>query len=71
MTPGSGVNRFGKAINKKTIGANCISIGVPFMIFASSLTNFKKDVILSPKDIKENVERAGFIIAKAITEVIK
>ena len=72
MTPGSGVNRFGKRINKQSIGANCISIGVPFMIFASSINDKSPvEVILAPKDIKENVERAGFIIAKSIEEVIK
>lgn len=72
MTPGSGVNRFGKVINKRTVGANCISIGVPFMIFSSSINQESSiDLILTPKDIKENVERSGFIIAKAIEEVIK
>ncbi len=72
ITPGSGVNRFGKQINRTSIGANCISIGVPFMIFSSSINSETSlDVILSPKDIKENVERVGFIIAKAIEEVIK
>lgn len=72
LTPGSGVNRFGRRIDRKSIGANCISIGVPFMIFSSDINDKnKKEVILSPKDIKENVERAGFIIAKAIEEVLK
>lgn len=69
MTPGSGVNRFGKRINEESIKAKCLSIGVPFMIFSSSLTsNQENDMILSPKDIKENVEIAGFIIAKSIME---
>ncbi len=72
LTPGSGVNRFGKKIDSRSVGTKCISIGVPFMIFSSSLTGEEhKEVILAPKDIKENVERAGFIIAKAICEVMK
>ena len=72
MTPGSGVNRFGSRICKNTIGKECISIGVPFMIFSSSLNEDKKyEMILAPKDIKENVEMAGFIIAKSIMEVLK
>ena len=72
MTPGSGVNRFGNRICKQTIGAECISIGVPFMIFSSNLNeDHEFDTILSPKDIKENVERAGFIIGKAIMELLK
>lgn len=72
ITPASGVNRFGKPINRKSVGAECISIGVPFMIFSSAINEKSPvDVILSPKDIKQNVERAGFIIAKALEEVIK
>ena len=72
LTPGSGVNRFGKKIDKKSIGAKCISIGVPFMIFSSSIGDKNKvEMILSPKDVSQNVERAGFIISKAITEVFK
>lgn len=72
MTPGSGVNRFGSAINKSSIGAECISIGVPFMIFSSMLNGDKTfETILVPKDIKENVDRAGYIIAKSIMEVLK
>ncbi len=72
ITPGSGVNRFGKKIDSRSVGAKCISIGVPFMIFASSLTeNEHDDIILAPKDIKENVESSGYIIAKALAEVLK
>ena len=72
MTPGSGVNRFGSRINKQSTGAECVSIGVPFMIFSSSLNEDKEfEMILAPKDIKDNVERAGFIIGKAIMEALK
>lgn len=71
ITPGSGVNRFGKKINRSSIGAKCISIGVPFMICSSNINKESPvELILVPKDIKENVERAGFIVAKAIEEVI-
>lgn len=72
MTPGSGVNRLGNRICKESVGAECISIGVPFMIYSSSLNNDDEiDIILSPKDISENVRQAGTIIANAISEVIK
>lgn len=71
MTPGSGVNRFGKRICKESVGKECISIGVPFMIFSSSLTDkYDCEIVLAPKDVKENVEQAGYIISKAIREVI-
>ncbi len=72
MTPGSGVNRFGKRINKISTGCDCISIGVPFMIYSSSLNDeFENDLILTPKDVRENVALAGEVIALALKEVIK
>lgn len=71
MTPGSGVNRFGNRICKETVGVNCISIGVPFMIFASSIKEGEREIILTSKDIREDVENASFIISTAIKEAIK
>ncbi len=71
MTPGSGVNRFGNRICKETIGINCISIGVPFMIFSSSIKDDERDIILTSKDVKEDVENASFIISQALKEAIK
>ncbi len=72
MTPGSGVNRFGSRICKESVGAECISIGVPFMIYSSALNeDNKNEIILSPKDIKENVTQAGLVISYALQEVLK
>ena len=71
MTPGSGVNRFGNRICRETVGVNCISIGVPFMIFASSIKEDEREIILTSKDVKEDVENASFIISRAIKEAIK
>jgi spore protease len=70
ITPGSGVNRFGSAINFDSIKVKCLSIGVPFMIYASSFDK-NSNILLAPKDIKENIADAGFIIAKALNEVLK
>ncbi len=71
MTPGSGVNRYGSRICKESVGAECISIGVPFMIASSTfIKDDEVDILLAPKDINENVTFAGEIIAKAICEVI-
>lgn len=67
MTPGSGVNGLGKKISEETLHCPCISFGVPLMMFAKSLTpRAPEDLILAPKDIHENVETLGFIIATAI-----
>lgn len=66
ITPGSGLNRFGKVIDKKTIGTSCISIGVPFMTLSKN-----GEKILTLKDARENIETCGYIIANAIIEAIK
>ena len=71
MTPGSGVNRFGKAIDQNFLGAKCLSIGVPFMISAKAIQKGENDVILVPKDVKENVERSGKVIADALWRALK
>ena len=72
MTPGSGVTRFHIRIDSSSMGVPCISIGVPFMIFAADLNEKSpQELILSPKDIKENIEIAGQIIASTISEVLR
>ena len=72
MTPGSGIARFNRSIDVSTMGVPCLSIGVPFMIFANDLNkDSPPDLVLSPKDIRENVEIAGQIIASTINEVLK
>ncbi|MBQ8909391.1 MAG: GPR endopeptidase [Clostridia bacterium] len=71
MTPGSGVNRFGRAIDAKDLNAVCVSIGVPFMISSSSLGGQKVgETILVPKDVSQDIARAGRVIAGAINKVV-
>lgn len=72
MTAGSGVTRFNRRIDEVSMGVPCLSIGVPFMIFANDLkSSSPPDLILTPKDIRENVAIAGQIIASTINEVLK
>lgn len=70
ITPGSGVNRFGKKIAKEEICAKTISIGVPFMINSSSFVK-GSDIFLCSKDISSNIALAGRIIAESVNEVLK
>ena len=71
ITPGSAVNRFGTKIDSKKIGLPCISIGVPFMIFAKHiLSDAPDDLILAPKDIRDNIARVGLIIAESINKTL-
>ena len=72
MTPGSGVNRFGKKIDEKSTGVPCFSIGVPFMIYSGVVNkDVESEIMLCPKDTRQEIEGAGFIIAKALNEVLK
>ena len=42
------------------------------MIYSSALNeDNKNEIILSPKDIKENVTQAGLVISYALQEVLK
>lgn len=65
MTPGSGVIFGNKRICKKELGVPCFSIGVPFMINSRSL-GAEEELLLCPKDVKENVQNLGYIISHAL-----
>lgn len=70
IAAGSGVGAKNKRICEENLGVPCISIGVPFMMFANSLaSDAPKDLLLSPKDIHENVDVMAYIIGKAINEM--
>lgn len=71
ITPGSGVNRFGKSITNQSIGAKCLSIGVPFMIFSSDLKNNEHEIILTPKDVAQDIALCGRIISSSLNEVLR
>ena len=68
ITPGSAVNNLGKKIGKSTLGIPCISIGVPLMFLGEKLG--KEDLLLTPKDIHQNVEDLALVIANAINEIL-
>ena len=71
ITPGSGVNSGIKKICEKELKVPCISIGVPFMLFASALTqDSPDDLLLTPKDIHENVDMMGYIIGDALNKIL-
>ena len=67
ITPGSAVNNYGKKIGKDTLGIPCISIGVPLMFFGERVG---KDILLTPKDIHQNVDDLAFVIGTAINRAI-
>lgn len=67
ITPGSALNNLGKHIGKSTLGLPCISIGVPLMFLGRKLG--KEDLILTTKDIHENVDDLAYVIGNALNSV--
>lgn len=70
ITPGSGVHRFGKAINEEFLHAKCISVGASFMMSSRVFAPEKDEIFLCPKDVEENVRRVGQIISAVLEKVL-
>lgn len=83
VVPGSGVENTRKELSKTTLGVNVITVGVPFVLFASDLVEqemkkyckeFKsrslKNLVIMPKEIDEQLNFCSKVIAKAINEVL-
>ena len=71
ITPGSAVHNLGRKISSNTLGVPCFAIGVPLMLIADKLLeNAPKNLILTPKDIHEELDILAEIISKAIVDVI-
>lgn len=71
MTPGSAVNNLGHKLCKDTLGVPCLSIGVPTMLLAGKVDeSFPDDLILTPKDIHQQIDNVSKIISLAISRTI-
>lgn len=71
MTPASAVNNLGKKLCASSLGVPCFSIGVPTMLLAGRVSSdIPESMILTPKDIREEIENLSKILALAITAVI-
>lgn len=81
IIPGSGVGNHRNAINRETMGIPVISIGVPTVVYANTLAydiahkagikniDFSKyggDIIVTPRDIDENIRDMAKIIGYGI-----
>ena len=72
ITPGSGVNNHRVSFNKETLNVNVVSIGVPTVVYASTLIKefdgkpFESNLVVSPKDIDYLIKDCAKIIATAI-----
>ncbi len=77
ITPGSGVSNHRARLDKKSLGCQVLSLGVPLVVYASTLiedaTNGSADydpeigsLIVTPKDIDLYVSSCADIIARAV-----
>lgn len=75
ITPGSGVKNARRPLNEQTLGVKVISIGVPMVVFASTITlegggeaELEEDFVVTPKDVDILVGHCAEIISSAINE---
>lgn len=73
IAPGSGVSNYRFRIDKNTMSAPVLSIGVPLVVYASTFSGEKlpDDMIVTPKDIDLIVEDCAFVIAESINGALK
>lgn len=73
ITPGSGVKNARRPLNEQTLGVKVISIGVPMVVLASTITlegggeaELEEDFVVTPKDVDILVGHCAEIISSAI-----
>ena len=73
ITPGSGVSNHKKRLSRQTLGADVIGIGVPLVVYASTIIRDAggdeegfESLIVTPKDVDAYVSDAAETIASAV-----
>lgn len=73
VKPGGGLHSENKKISHELVKCQCLLIGVPLMIYADNLIDYKKknieDLVLCPQDIDLYVNTCSKIIAKTINSL--
>lgn len=75
IIPGSGVSNHRMALNKETLDSNVISIGVPTVVYASTIIKEhsgipeERNLVVSPKDIDFMVKDCATIISNALNSL--
>ena len=81
ITPGSGVGNYRKEINEKSMKCKVIAIGVATVVEANKIVleldekikipkNSNYNLILTPKEIDEDIEHLSTIIATSINKYV-
>jgi spore protease len=69
ISPGSGVNNPRKALDEKYLKRKVVCIGVPTVVYASTLgAGIEKDMVVTPKDIDIIVRDCAYVLARAINK---
>ncbi len=78
ITPGSGVSNHRMRLDKASLGCTVISLGVPLVVYASTIigevaddadiTDEMRELIVTPKDIDFLVQECADVIAAAINK---
>lgn len=74
LTPGSGVGNSRTELSEKTLGVRCVTVGVPTVVDASTLsydltgeTRREHDpLIVTPRDIDRMIEKSGQVLAYSL-----
>ncbi len=70
ISPGAGIGNKNKSLNKSTLKADVIAIGVPLMINAADVGYDRNDFIVTPKEIDIYTKFCARVLSHAINEVI-
>ncbi len=79
ISPGSGVGNSRSEISEKTVGIRCVTIGVPTVVYASTLcydltghsTKDHEPLIVTPRDIDRLTNSASKVISTALNVVLQ
>ena len=79
LTPGSGVGNARSELTEKTLGVKCVTIGVPTVVDASTLSydltgknNPKHEpLIVTPRDIDRMIKKSAEVISYAVNFAIQ
>ncbi len=71
IRPGSGIANHRKAFDRATFGVPVISIGIPTVVYASSIIReVDEDILLTPKTTDQLIEQGAEWIAEAINRTL-
>ncbi len=79
LAPGSGVGNSRAELTEKTLGVKCVTVGVPTVVDASTLSydltgksrSEHEPLIVTPRDIDRMIEKSSQVIANAVNAALQ